>query len=71
MRNTFFSDNNLTPLNENEIIDIQGGGLIYDFFYPVAHAAGAAARKVVEFFTPENDDANNPAKLNSGTYYGR
>lgn len=71
MRKNLFIDNFLTPLTDNEMIDIHGGSLLYDFFYDALHAVGSSLRKVQESLTPVNDAATNPAKLSSGTYYGR
>jgi hypothetical protein len=72
MKNNLFIDNYLTPLTENENIEIQGGGLVNDLFHTVFDPIGYAVGRVQHFLThPVNDAATNPAKLNSGTYYGR
>lgn len=71
MKKNLFNGDYLTPLTDSEMIDIHGGGLLYDFFYDTLHAVGSALRKVQESLTPVNDAATNPAKLSSGNYYGR
>jgi hypothetical protein len=67
MKKVFQDIDFLTPLSENEIIDIQGGGLLYDFFNAIGREVGSTVRNVQEFYS----QTSNPSTLNSGTYYGR
>jgi|Laugresbdmm110sn_1035088.scaffolds.fasta_scaffold574128_1 hypothetical protein len=67
MKNNFKNIDTLTPLTNHEIIDIQGGGLIYDFFHEIGHTVGSTLRGIKDFY----EQTSNPSKLNSGTYYGR
>ena len=64
----FFKNiDNLTSLNNDEIIDIQGGGLLYDFFHTIGNEVGLTVRGIQEFY----EQTSNPSTLNSGTHYGR
>lgn len=67
MKNYFNDIDSLTLLTNDEIIDIHGGGLLYDFFHTIFNKVGSTVRGVQEFY----EQTNNPSTLNSGTHYGR
>lgn len=67
MKNNFKNIDTLKSLTNHEIIDIQGGGLLYDFFHAIGNTVGSTVRGVQDFY----EQTSNPSTLNSGTYYGR
>lgn len=67
MKNKFSNIDNFTQLTQDEIFYIEGGGLLYDFFFAIGREAGSTVRIVQEFYS----QSSNPSTLNSGTYYGR
>jgi bacteriocin-like protein len=69
MKKILEKSNGLSILSENELNEINGGSLFFDILYEVGYAVGYVKTGVVNFLT--DLPKNNPATLNSGTYYGR